>query len=250
MVTYCKPNLRRRKSAGASEGQNLMPPPNDTSLDRLYASLGQWMTVATCEQAMQAYFKGLRTDGEIADYRTKRGLSKKRRDEVTPVQCHLRYIQATGEIRFELSDRVPDCWLRETTTATPQGLEVTVALSREQYMLGRELNEKRMGRGFLGLPDNADDETFSRRLASPRIMHSTEGALRAIRDGIKRCLERKSSTKYAGLDLLIEAPLGAVLKRRWRLIEDELREAASTKPFREIHVIGNGEREPFGFRIK
>jgi hypothetical protein len=127
---------------------------------------------------------------------------------------------------------------------------VTVAQSREQHLLGIELNEKGIGRGFLGWPDDAPAEAFSRRLASPRAMYSTEGALTAIGSGIKRCLEKKGSSKYAGFDLLVEAPLRSLPRERWNLIKDELRQAASTSPFREIHVIGNQEDEPFGLRIK
>lgn len=132
----------------------------------------------------------------------------------------------------------------------PQGLEITVAQSREQHYLGRELNEKRMGRGHLGLPDNASAKAFSDRLARPRVMYSTESALKVIGNGIRSCLKKKADPKYAGFDLLIEAPLRSVPNERWSQIENELRSATSKMPFREIHVIGNQDTEPFGFRIK
>jgi hypothetical protein len=48
------------------------------------------MRIAAFEQALRAYFKGPRTEAELADYRAKRGLSKKLRDEVVPVLRHLR----------------------------------------------------------------------------------------------------------------------------------------------------------------
>ena len=77
-----------------------------------------------------------------------------------------------------------------------------------------------------------------------------ETALKVIGNGIKYCLGKKDHPKYAGHDLLIEAPLHSLPKERWSLIEDDLRLAASTMPFREIHVIGTHDTAPFGFRIK
>ena len=58
----------------------------------------------------------------------------------------------------------------------------------------------------------------------------------------------KDHPKYAGHDLLIEAPLHSLPKERWRLIEDDLRSAASALPFREIHVIGDHDQPLFGLR--
>jgi hypothetical protein len=112
------------------------------------------------------------------------------------------------------------------------------------------LNQKRMGRGFLGLPDDASPEAFAKKLESQRIMYSTEAALRVIGDGIMLCLRNKAKPKYKGLDLLIEAPLCSFPNERWDRILEELRLAASDMPFRQIHVIGNQDSEPFGFRIK
>jgi hypothetical protein len=107
-----------------------------------------------------------------------------------------------------------------------------------------------LGRGFLGLSDDAPSKDFSERLAEPRIMYSTESALRIIGNGIKACLLKKLKPKYDGFDLLIEAPLRSVPNERWSQIVEELRAAASEMPFRQIHVIGNQDSEPFGFRIK
>jgi hypothetical protein len=159
-------------------------------------------------------------------------------------------VKAKGEIRFVLNSDVPDCWLRDDPMATPQGLEVTVAQAREQQALGQELNEEQIGRGFLGLPDDAPASAFRERLARPRVMYSSEQALKVIGNGIKRCLAKKNHPKYAGYDLLIEAPLHTLPKERWCPIEDDLRAAASALPFRQIHVVGNHDAAPFGFRIK
>jgi hypothetical protein len=221
-----------------------------TPLGLLFARLSDWSSIVDFDLAMHDYFSGNRSQAEIADFRAKRGPLKVLRDEVSPVLRHLRFVKAKGEIKFALNDTVPDCWVRERPNEKPQGLEVTVAQSREQHYLGRELNEKRMSRGFLGLPDSASSKVFSDRLAKPRVMYTTGAVLEVIGNGIKSCLRRKADPKYAGFDLLIEAPLRSLPNERWNQIEGDLRSAASEMPFREIHVIGNQDTEPFGFRIK
>lgn len=219
-------------------------------LASLLTRLTDWMPISEFETRMRDYFQGARSQAEIADFRAKSGAVKSLRDEVVPVLHHVKFAKAKGEIKFALNNTVPDCWIRDTPGADPQGLEVTVAQSREQYHLGKELTEKGIGRGFVGLPDTAPESAFADRLASPRVMYSTESPLRAIALGIKLCLQKKNHPKYAGLDLLVEAPLRSLPNERWSQIENELREAASAIPFREIHVIGNQDTDPFGFRIK
>ncbi len=228
-----------------------MVPNPDTTIGRLYARLTDWISLAEFEQALADYFSEPRPAVELADYRAKRGAVKKLRDEVVPVLHHVKFVKAKGDIRFELSSDVPDCWLRDNPNAAPQGLEVTVAQSREQQRLGQEMNEKKgVVPGYLGLPDDAPEKVFKERLARSRIMHSSEGALKVIGNGIKSCLRKKDHPKYAGHDLLIEAPLHSLPNERWSRIEEDLRSVASTLPFREIHVISDHDRSPFGFRIK
>jgi hypothetical protein len=228
-----------------------MVPNPDTALGKLFARLGYWISLGEFEQALADYFHGPRSAAELADYRAKRGAVKKLRDEVVPVLHHIKFVKAKGDIRFELNSSVPDCWLRDDPTAPPQGLEVTVAQSREQQRLGQQMNEtKGMVPGFLGLPDDAPEKLYRERLARSRVMHSSDGALTVVGNGIKSCLQKKSHPKYAGHDLLIEAPLLSLPKERWSRIEDDLRSAASPLPFREIHVIGDQDQPPFGFRIK
>src|SRR5438093_767149 len=68
--------------------------------------------------------------------------------------------------------------------------------------------------------------------------------------GAQKKLRKKAKSKYAGFDLLIEAPLRSLPNERWSRIHEELRAEANQMPFRQIHVIGNQDTEPFGFRIK
>lgn len=223
----------------------------DTSLGRLYSQLSGRMSLADFERALLDYFDGPQSEAELADYRAKRGAAKKLHDEVVPVLRHVRFTKAKGNIRFELSDDVPDCWLRESPIAAPQGLEVTVALAREQQRLGQQMNEtKGIVPGFLGLPDDASATLYKERLARGRIMRTPDAKLRAAADGILSCLRKKGRPRYAGHDLLIEAPLHGLPTNHWSRIEGDLRSAASASPFREIHVIGDTDRSPFGFRIK
>lgn len=227
-----------------------MLPAPDTRLERLFARLAEWMPIADFEALMRSYFSGERSKSEIADFRAKRGALKKLRDEVAPVLSHVQFVEAKGEIKFALNNSVPDCWLRTNPEAEPRGMEVTVAQSREQHHLGRQLNEKGISPGFIGLPDTASSKAFADKLARGRVMFSPASPLKSVAAGIKLCLEKKKDPKYAGFDLLIEAPLHSLPKNRWTQIEPELRATASGMPFREIHVIGDHDNEPFGFRIK
>jgi hypothetical protein len=219
-------------------------------LTTLYSRLTEWIAVSEFKTILADYFHGPRTAAELADLRARRGALKKLSDEVTPILHHIQFTKAKGEIRFTLNDQVPDCWFREHSSSQAQGIEVTVAQGRERHLLGKELNEKGRGRGFLGLPDDAPSEAFSKKLAHGRVMYSTDQALKVITAGIKSCLEKKKKQKYAGLNLLIDAPLRSLPRQRWSVVEDELRSAAAGMPFHEIHVIGNQDDCPFGLRIK
>jgi hypothetical protein len=209
------------------------------------------MALDDFERALKDYFEGPRSEAELADYRAKRGVAKKLRDEVVPVLHYVKFTKVCGEIRFELNNDVPDCWLRNNPAASPLGLEVTVAQSREQQRLGQQMSKtKGIVPGYLGLPDDAPEAIYKERLERARVMYSSDGALAVIGNGIKACLRKKNHPKYGGYDLLIEAPLRSLPNERWSLIEEELRIEAGALPFREIHVIGDQEQSPYGFRIK
>lgn len=219
-------------------------------LSYLFSRLKDWISVAEFEAAVNQYFTEERSAAELAAYRARRSPLKKLRDEVIPVLNFLKFTNAQGHVRFELDNGYPDCWLRENISSEPRGVEVTVAQAREQQLLGEELNEKGIGRGFLGLPDDASSRAFSAKLAHPRVMYSTEAALSVVNDGIKRCLQKKNKPKYVGQTLLVEAPLRILPNERWSAIQEDLRLTAIPMPFEAIYVIGNQADEPFGFRIK
>ena len=222
----------------------------DTPSGKLLSQLGSWMSILDFEQAMTAYFLGERSKEEVAAFRAKKGAMKKLRDEVSPVLHHIRFTQATGDIRFELNSNIPDCWLRANASAQPQGLELTCAQSYEQHILGEEMNKGKVTPGFLGLPLDAKPKFAEAKLARGRVMYTSDSALKAVGTSIKQCLTKKNKAKFAGHNLLIEAPLSCLPRQRWAQIEDDLKQAASVLPFKEIHIIGDQDTKPFGFRIK
>ena len=108
-----------------------------------------------------------------------------------------------------------------------------------------------MGRGFIGIQDDASQADFNSRMSNPRIMFTSDQVLEATKAGILRCLSRKNDHKYANIFcLLIQAHLFTLPKERWGAITEELFQVAKDLPFQEIHIIGNSDEEPWGFQIK
>ncbi len=208
------------------------------------------MAIADFQADLAELFRRTRPTDELNDYRLGRADWKKLRDEVSPVSHFLRFRGvATGRIRFPLNSEAPDCWFWQDGDPDRRGIEVTVALGRAGHHLGLELIEKGIGRGFLGLQDDAPKEAFTTAMARERIMHSSEGLLSTTRDGILRCLTRKNRPKFAGFTLLIQAQL-PLPPERWNAAIVDLRSAAAPLPFDEIHVISARDSEPWGFQIK
>jgi hypothetical protein len=222
-----------------------------SGLVSLLHQLREWQPIPRFVATMDNYFAGPRSDDEIKAYREKKNLHKndhlkKIRDEVAPVLHYVKLFPPDGDIRFPLDDNPPDCWIREACDHAEIGIEVTGALSTEQYHLATELNETGIGRGFLGLQDDASKHDFEGRLASPRTAYSSGAALTAVEDAIQLCLRKKDHRKYQGYDLIIEAPLTLLPNEEWHAIKENLRVRAGRMPFRHIYVIG----ESFGFSIK
>ncbi|MEW8333753.1 MAG: hypothetical protein AB2692_22675, partial [Candidatus Thiodiazotropha sp.] len=143
-----------------------------------------------------------------------------------------------------------DCWLL-TDSDDEIGVEVTIERGREQYHLAKELNESGMGRGFIGIQDDAPKTDFDNRMSNPRAMFTSEQALEATKAGILRCLSRKDDQKYENVFyLLIQAHLTNLPKERWSAITEELSLVAQNLPFQEVHIIGNADENPWGFQIK
>jgi len=194
-----------------------------------------------------------RSTDDIDDYRLGRNQWKKLRDEITPVSNFLKFDKSieTNRVRFPLDNNTPDCWLLNDN-GDNLGIEVTIERGREQYHLKSEMIKTGMGRGFIGIQDDAPQADFDLRMSEPRTMYATEEALKATKTGILRCLSRKSDhNKYKGVFyLLIQANLSTLRKKRWGAIKEELSQEATNLPFKEVHIIGDADSKPWGFRIK
>lgn len=130
------------------------------------------------------------------------------------------------------------------------GIEVTIAQARERLHLMQELVENGVGRGFIGLPDNAAQAEYDRAIARPRTMYSSDQAINATKAGVLSCLQKKNKPKYEGMVLLVQAPLGSISEERWFPMIEELKEVAAQLPFAEVHLVGGRDMGPQSMRLK
>jgi len=209
------------------------------------------VSVSLFKEKIEDLFGRHRSVDDLTTYRLHKSSWKKLSDEVVPVSRFLNSRKIdTGIIRFPLDDQPPDAWFWPNENAPRVGIEVTIALGRERQALARELVEKDIGRGFLGLQDDAPQSAFDEATSRQRFMYDSDQALTAVRKGIQRCLQKKNKPRYKGFILLIEANLHSLPFERWALIEEDLKDSASPLPFSEIWVIGSGDSRPRGIRIK
>ena len=209
------------------------------------------MTVSEFQTSLRDLFELPRTSDDLRNYRLHRKPWKRLSDEVMPVSRFLQYFGIKADrIRFPLNNEPPDCWLVKDGQDSHTGIEVTIAQGTERYRLAQELVETGMGRGFIGVPDDASKAVFDNVMSRRRVMYSPDSALSSTRDGIRRCLSRKNQSRFAGLSLLIQAPLSNLPQQRWKHIRSDLRTTAATTPFKEVFVISNADGRPWGFRIK
>lgn len=205
--------------------------------------------IGDLQRRLESAFADERDAKDVNDYRVATRRWKKLKEEVCPVSAFLSFIGAGGSARFPLDSLVPDAWYTPVGEE-PVGIEVTLALGRTSYELGREMVRDGVGRGFLGLQDNASKDDFDRALQRPRVMYNTRQALDTVGTGIRRCLEAKNDCKYQGMWLLVLAPLGILPRERWEAIESDLRQYAAPMPFDQIHVFDGRGQSARGFQIK
>ncbi|WP_339783432.1 hypothetical protein [uncultured Marinobacter sp.] len=223
------------------------------ALNDFYSELSaeNGMNAAGFQSRLRTLFSMERSASDLDDYRLGKKPWKKLRDEVTPVSRFIVFNDIdVDRVRFPLNDSIPDCWLM-LDNGNSRGIEVTIERGQEQYHLTKEMNECGIGRGFIGMQDDAPKAEFNRRMSKPRVMYSSEQALAATKAGIIRCLTRKNDEKYNGTYyLVIQAHLTTLPKERWGTITEELSDKAASLPFQEVHVIGNADEAPWGFRLK
>lgn len=222
------------------------------TLQRLKARLSapEGIAIGDLRRLLESVFEDERSAKDVDDYRVgTRPWKKKLKDEVSPISAFLDFIGTGGCVHFPLDSLVPDAWFTPVGGETV-GVEVTRALGRTDYELNKEMVRDGIGRGFLGLQDNAFKADFDHALQRPRAMYTTRQALDTVGTGIQRCLEAKNDTKYVGMWLLVLAPLSNLPRERWEAIEPALRLQAASMPFDQVHVFDGRGQRAWGFQIK
>jgi hypothetical protein len=110
-------------------------------------------------------------------------------------------------------------------------------------------NPKSIGRGYLGITDDRPTVEFQGAMAKGRTMYSTTGAQNTLCHAVYLCLERKNDPKGADT-LLIEAPFNILPVARIEEILPTLEAEAAPSAFKEIFLVGEGERVPECYQIK
>lgn len=196
-------------------------------------------------------FERPRSKTDIDNFRMGKNPWKKLSDEICPL---LRFLIANGmnegRVCFPLNDKVPDCWYWPDKNKTPIGIEMTFALGRERIELSRELIEKGIGRGFIGLQDDAPKAHFEKSFSRQRVMYSTDHAISATRTAIRSCLSKKNKQKYKGMILIVQAPLSSLPSERWEGMVQDLITEASPLPFNEIYLIGQSDSSSQLYKLK
>ena len=209
-------------------------------LDDFYTTIKNGTTVSNFLEKYERIFTFIHPD-LTEDYRLGSGRVKKLRDEVTPVARFVRKFAAPADrISFALSDAAPDCCVTHEGTRRRE-IEVTVAQGRERYELMRELNQNGIGRGFLGLSDDAPTDHFKERMNQPKKGYDTEEIVRTFICAVAICARKKS--KFTGDTLLIDAPLETLPANRWDNFWESLANEVEKLTFDEVYVTGCSDQE-------
>lgn len=200
------------------------------------------LTVEALNAVLDDYFQRERSLQDVQAYREGSRPWKKLADEVVPVAEYLIRTGAGGFVRFPLDSQPPDAWFRRSADEPWSGIEVTRALARAKYDIARDLRDKPIGRGFLGLPDDAKSEEYERTRKRGRITSSAAGARRSIEAAITERIADKSDLKYAGQTLIVAAPLGSGGHHDWESMRLRLIEAARQTAFHRIAILDDARR--------
>lgn len=194
---------------------------------------------------LEAYghiFPIIHSNGLTADYRIARGIVKKLRDEVTPAACFVgKHAVAEDEIRFSLDDKAADCELWHKN-GRHRKVQITVAQANERRYLMTELNNRGIGRGYLGLTDDQEDRVFRSRINEESRGYSPPEVEKTISRALMLCLSNKKH--HSGTDtLLIDGPLELFTADKWEPMRLNFA-ALATSPdfatnFSEIYFVGS-----------
>lgn len=223
------------------------------ALDEFYARISAegGVDISSFQHDLANLFTRPRSEEDLRDYWLHKKPWKKLSDEIVPVSTYLLCSRITsGRVRFSLNDQIPDAWLSKDDQDERIGIEVTIAQARERYYLAKELVNDGLGRGFIGVSDDASSAEFESAMAKERIAYTSDQALTEITKGIIRCLNRKNKQKFSDHILLIQAPLLSLPEGRWLAATGSLASAAEALPFRQVFVVSNGYDRRWGFQIK
>jgi hypothetical protein len=224
---------------------------NDTPTDALevfYVDLRRGMYVEEFLDGYPRILDFVHANGFTADMRLAKGRLKKLRDEVSPVRALL------------LTNAQPEDWVQFPFDAGPidcnhiraggehSRIQITIAQARARFNLMKELNEKGSARGYLGITDDRPTSEFKSAMKRERIAYPTVGAQRTLVSSVSLCLRKKSKAQGA-TTLVVEAPLNNLPVTRVEEVLPDLVTAAANSPFRDVFVVGNGERRSC-YRLK
>lgn len=212
---------------------------DETALGTLAARLSDadGIAVEALRDLLNDHFGQERLPQDLQAYREGKRPWKKLVDEVVPVAEFLIRSGVTGVVRFPLDNQPPDAWFRKTEDESWESIEVTRALARAKFDIARDLREQPMGRGFLGLADDAKSAEYDSARKTGRITASASGVRRDIEAAIKVRIEEKVDPKYAGHTLLVAAPLGSGGRHDWNPMRLRLTETARRTAFRRVVIL-------------
>lgn len=218
-------------------------------LEEFYADLQQGIAVREFLARYPSVIDFVHAQGLTSSIRLGAGRCKRLRDELSPAR---RFAQASAGpddlIQFPLDCGAVDCNI-VTPSGTIRKIQITIAQARERLNLMRELESTKIGRGYLGVMDDAPTDEFNRAISRPRVMYSTTGAQNTLSRAFALCIERKADPKGADT-LLIDAPLNILPMIRITEIVPQLRQIASASRFPSVFLVGDGEFRQSCFRLK
>jgi hypothetical protein len=218
-------------------------------LDRFYELIKSGTSVDKFLYEYANLFPAIRSSGLLCDYRLGRGRLKRLRDEVTPAARFVRqHAEINDRIQLSLNSSTPDCNVWHSIPPRHRTIEITVAQALERFNLMTELNHTGLGRGFLGLTDDAGKGVFLNAMGQERQMYSTENAYETMAHAVTLTAQNKSFSQAT--TLLIESPLEWLPENRWVEARSRLTHLVANLNFSEVYLVGSHDNGDLCLRLK
>lgn len=228
------------------------PQPYDvTALANLYSLLkaDHGVTAFELRALVGEMSAGQMSVADVNAYRQGRRPWKRLHDEVVPVMHFItKEYPPEVRVRFPLNDGVGDAfvWIEGQP---PVGIEVTGALARSEVEVAKNLAEKGVVSGLLGLQDDAPQSLFDEAKQRVRLLHSSAAVAATAETGIRRQLRAKDRQQYEGFILLVRCSLSSspgMSEGAWR---DCLGSEADALPFSQVYLVDAASGKTI-FRLK